>query len=241
MDGIELGVAMTSSVALIAGLIRGFTGFGGPAFMLAILTVFYPPTMILGKILVVDLVASSYLFYSCYRKIDWHSTLWLVGPTLLMMPIGQWALITLDPELLRRTIASIILMASLLLLSGRRYKTELGKVALVIIGLVSGLIFGGSYIALVVVAAILMGPYNEAQARALIIGWAFIAAVWYGVISITAGTTGYGDVLIALPGMLLYLFGVWLGSRWFDRFGKRHYRNVALGTLVILSGLALLN
>ena len=39
----EPGMAIIAMVAFGGGLIRGFTGFGGPAFILAILTLFFTP------------------------------------------------------------------------------------------------------------------------------------------------------------------------------------------------------
>ncbi|MCP4388677.1 MAG: sulfite exporter TauE/SafE family protein, partial [Gammaproteobacteria bacterium] len=43
MTGDEPGMLAVALVAFGAGLIRGFTGFGGPAFILAILTLFFAP------------------------------------------------------------------------------------------------------------------------------------------------------------------------------------------------------
>ena len=39
----EPGMLVIAAVAFGAGLVRGFTGFGGPAFILAILTLFFTP------------------------------------------------------------------------------------------------------------------------------------------------------------------------------------------------------
>ena len=39
------GMLAIAAVAFGAGLIRGFTGFGGPAFILAIMTLFFTPVM----------------------------------------------------------------------------------------------------------------------------------------------------------------------------------------------------
>ena len=51
----EPGMAIIAFVAFGAGLVRGFTGFGGPAFILAILTLFFTPVSVVSKILVLDL------------------------------------------------------------------------------------------------------------------------------------------------------------------------------------------
>ena len=95
----EPGFAIVAMVAFGAGLIRGFTGFGGPAFVIAILTLFFTPYSVVSKVLVIDFLASLYLFKSIYRDIDWKSTAWLVVPTILFMPLGHWLLVELDPDL----------------------------------------------------------------------------------------------------------------------------------------------
>lgn len=83
------GTLIIAIVAFGAGLIRGFTGFGGPSFILAILTIFFTPYSIVSKILVVDFFSNIYLFAAVYRQIDWRSTLSMVIPTLLFMPLGH--------------------------------------------------------------------------------------------------------------------------------------------------------
>ena len=241
MPGGEAGVTIIAIVALVAGLIRGFTGFGGPAFMLAILTIFYAPLVILGKILVVDFAAGSYLFYRCLREIKWKDTLALAIPTMLTMPIGQWLLHETDPLLMRRAIAITIVTTSILMLLGLRYKKPFGLFGMAVLGFFSGVVFGATYIALVAVAGILLGPYNKFIARTLIISWAFLVSVWYAIISTASGATVLNDVWIALPGALLYFAGVYMGSRLFQKANEERYRKFALAVLLILSFLSFLN
>ncbi|MDE0095502.1 MAG: sulfite exporter TauE/SafE family protein [Gammaproteobacteria bacterium] len=223
-------------VALVAGLLRGFTGFGGPAFLIAVLTIFYPPIMIVGKVLIVDFAASTFLFHSCFRRIQWKPTLSLVIPSLLVMPAGQWLLVAMDPDVLARGIAVTILLTSLMMLAGWRYRKRPGLVGMVLIGVISGVIFGASYIALVTITAVLLGPWNHVEARTLIVAWAFLVQIWFTFISVYAGTVGSSDLLIAWPAAVLYLAGTWLGSRLFGGVGEAQYRNVAL---IVLAGLAL--
>ncbi len=231
----EPGMAVLATVALVAGLLRGFTGFGGPAFLLAILTIFYPPIIVVGKVLIVDFAASTFLFRSCFHQIQWKQTLSLVIPSMLLMPVGQWLLLVLDSDILAQGIAITILLTSLMMLVGWRYRVRPGLAGMACIGAFSGIIFGASYIALVTVAAILLGPWNHHEARTLIVSWAFCVQMWFAVIAVYAGTVGIQDVLVAIPGAALYLFGTWLGSRMFGRAGESQYRNVALVLLIGLS------
>lgn len=234
----EPGMLVVAVVAFGAGLIRGFTGFGGPAFMLAILTIFFAPASIVSKILVVDFFAGIYLFKAIYKQIDWRSTLAMVIPTLLFMPLGHWLLLELDPVLMKRIMAVIIAFACIVMLIGYRYKTPMSIAQLILVGAFSGIIFGGTYIALISVVAILLGPYNKSEGRSLIISWSFFCILGFAAISVISDTTNIDDLTTALPGAATYMLGTWLGANGFKQSGEKLFRRAAISTLL---GLAVFN
>ena len=235
------GMLVVALVAFGAGLIRGFTGFGGPAFMLAILTLFFPPVSVVSKILVADFVANIYLMKSCYRDINWRKTAFMVIPTLLVMPLGHWVLMETDPAVMKRVIAIIIASVSLLMLIGVRYKHPLTPLWLIIAGFIAGFVFGGTYVALLAVAFILLGPYDKHQGRTLIISWTFFTVLGFAVISFWFGSTQISDIGVALPGAATYLLGSWLGSHGFHLASEKLFRRLALSTLLMLSLFSLIN
>ncbi len=235
LAGDEPGILAVALVAFGAGLIRGFTGFGGPAFILAILTLFFTPVSIVSKILVVDFFANVYLFKAAYREINWRSTWTMVIPTLICIPLGHWLLIELDPVWMKRTMAAIISTACILMLVGFRYQRPMTIGWLIFAGVVSGAVFGGSYIALVAVVFILLGPYNKNEGRTLIISWSFFAVLGFATISVSTGTTGFDDVVTALPGAITYLLGTWLGSHGFRKSSETLFRRAAISVLLALS------
>ena len=228
-------MAIIAMVAFSGGLIRGFTGFGGPAFILAILTLFFTPYSIVAKILVVDFIASVYLFKAIYRQIDWRATAYLVIPTLLFMPLGHWLLIELDPLWMKRAMALIISAACVMMLIGFRYKHPLSTHWLVLIGCSAGIIFGGTYIALLAVVCILLGPYDKHAGRALIISWSFFTMLGFALVSAVSGTTGIDDVITAAPGAVTYLLGTWIGAHGFRKSSEKLFRRAAIVTLLVLS------
>jgi uncharacterized membrane protein YfcA len=229
-------VFLIPAVALLAGLIRGFTGFGGPAFMLAILSLFYNPAFVIGKILLVELFASSYMTFQVRRSIAWRTTLAIAIPTLLTMPLGHWILLHAEPTLVRKFIAGVTLFSCLLMMLGLRYPNRLGMISSIAVGLIGGLVFGASYIALLVVAVVLMGPYDKTDTRALITSWGFIIGVWFVVISVARDQTHWIDVLHTAPAIATYFIGSWIGARFFSRSSETVYRKVAI---VLLMGLSI--
>jgi uncharacterized membrane protein YfcA len=231
----EPGMAIVAIVAFGAGLIRGFTGFGGPAFILAILTLFFTPYSIVSKILVVDFIASVYLFKAVYREIDWRATASMVIPTLVCMPLGHWLLIELDPVWMKRAMALIIATACVMMLVGFRYRHPMTTNWLIFVGVCAGIVFGGSYIALVAVVFILLGPYDKHQGRTLIISWSFFAVLGFALISALSGTTGIDDVIAAAPGAATYLLGTWMGSHGFRKSSEKVFRRAAIAVLLCLA------
>jgi len=225
----------TMGAAVAAGFVRGFTGFGGPAFMLAILTLFFTPVDVISQILIIEFIATTYLFAGLWKQVNWHTTLPLTVATVLTMPLGHWLLTHTDPATMKLVIAILILLACMLMLTGFRYQTPMSKPGLFALGLVGGLIFGASYIALIVVSVVLMGPYNKNQSRTLIISWNFIIAIWYIIISMYRGTTEAGDVIEAMPATGAYLIGTWVGARVFDGSNESGYRKAAIITLLTIA------
>jgi uncharacterized membrane protein YfcA len=241
MDFLEInlsgkpGMAIIALVAFGGGLVRGFTGFGGPAFILAILTLFFTPYSVVGKILVVDFIASVYLFKAVYREIDWRATAYLAIPTLLFMPLGHWLLIELDPLWMKRAMALIISTACVMMLIGYRYKHPMTTSWLIFVGSCAGLIFGGTYIALVAVVFILLGPYDKHAGRTLIISWSSFAVLGFALISAVSGTTGIDDVITAAPGAATYMLGTWIGSHGFRKSSEKLFRRTAITALLVLA------
>ncbi len=225
----------TIGAAVAAGFIRGFTGFGGPAFMLAVLTLFFPPLDVIGQILIIEFIATTYLFAGLWRQVDWQSTLPLAIATVITMPFGHWLLTHTDASTMKLVIAILILIACVLMLTGFRYQRPMTRVSLIVLGLIGGLIFGASYIALIVVAIVLMGPYNKGESRTLIISWNFIVAIWYIAISFYRDQSQVSDIAEAVPATCAYLIGTWAGAKLFDGSNESGYRNAAIVTLLALA------
>ena len=58
---------IAGGASLIAGFIRGFSGFGGPAILVLILLQFYSPVSVLTKVMIIDLCVNVHLLPSTVR------------------------------------------------------------------------------------------------------------------------------------------------------------------------------
>ncbi len=224
-------------VGLAAGVIRGFAGFGGPAFIIAVLTWFISPVEVIDKVLVLEFFVGTYLVWDVRNQIDWKTTASITLPALIGMPFGHWLLLHTDAELMRRVIAAFILLATIIMLCNIRFKTRYSVPVLIAIGLVAGVIIGASYIALVLVSILLMAPYDRNETRTLLIGSVFILAGWFLILSIYRDQTSVEKVIAAIPITLSYLAGSWFGTRLFAGSTEKGYRRYVLfllGSLAIV-------
>ena len=228
------------AVGFAAGVIRGFAGFGGPAFIIAVLTWFMSPVEVIDKVLVIEFFVGAYLLWEVRNSIDWPTTLALTLPALLGMPFGHWLLLNTDADLMGRVIAAFILLSSIVMLCDVRLKSRFSAPILMAVGLIGGTIIGASYIALVLVSIILMAPYERREVRTLLIVSGFIFAGWFLVLSVYREQTSFDKVIAATPIMLGYLAGSWLGARLFAGSTEQSYRRYALYLLAALAVIGLL-
>src|SRR3954469_18964990 len=109
------------AVAALAGLVRGFSGFGGAMIYMPLIAAIYDPRIAAVTILLVDTVSATPFAIPEVRRCTWRE----VGPLSVAMaaglPIGVWLLIVLDPIMLRWFIAVMVLSLVPLLASGWRY------------------------------------------------------------------------------------------------------------------------
>ena len=228
-------VLLTVLTALVAGILRGFAGFGGPAFILAVLTWFLTPVAVISKILVIEVVAAGYLFLGVRKQIDWPASAALIIPALLSMPIGHWLLLHTDADIMTLAISLATLFSCSLMLFDVRLPWKLPFWGLAVIGFIGGVVLGASYIMLVLVALILMGAYNRDETRTLLIFCGFVTAIWYFILAVYREQLQWVDVVAAIPMGAAYFIGSWAGAALFKHATEKSYRRYALGLLIFLA------
>lgn len=215
--------------ALLAGLVRGFSGFGAAMVFVPLATLCVDPATALVLLFLTDLVAAVPLVLPALRRCDWREVAPLALGASLMTPIGVWLLLTLPQEPLRWAICLTILAAVLLMASGWRYEGKVGRAASVGVGGLSGLLGGvaGLY-GPPVILLWLGGGRNALSVRTNIV--AFFAAL-----TLIAGTTYAANGLLSWPLVwqslwLVPVYGlpIWLGSRAFRRSSDALFRRIGL-------------
>ncbi len=221
------------AIVIVAGLVRGTTGFGGAMLMTPVLSVLYPPVNAVAIALLLETAAALVMFPDALPKVRWRTLLYLTLPAVVTVPIGGYLLLTLDPGVARKIISGVVILFSSMLLFGFRYGGTPRVATSLALGSVVGVLLGATSVgAPPVILYLLSGPDPIAVTRAnltvfvtaiSVIGLTMLAAA--GAISGALATTA---VLLTIP----FLVSTWFGAKLFGRLSDTAVRRFALGLML---------
>jgi len=229
-------LAAAFAIAVAAGIVRGITGFGGAMVMTPPFALLMGPRLAVPVALLLESVAAAPMVVHTRRQARWR----VIGPILAAAcataPIGAYALAIADPHVLRRAIAAVVIVFSLLLLVGWRYAGRQRLATSVGVGALSGAMLGATSMGgPPVILYLLSGPDPIETTRANLTLFvaassvAGIAALWAGtILGLDALLTG----LLLAPG---YYGGLVAGTRAFARFNDVRFRRFTLFLLITVS------
>lgn len=224
-------------VATAAGFMRGFAGVGSGMLMAPFFVHAFGPVQTVAIIILIEAVVTVQLLPSVWSKIQWS----VIGPmgaaATVVMPLGSWLLVTLNPSSIQFGVALLVTFSALALMTGWRYEGAKPLAATVGVGLVSGFLISVTSLGNPPVMLYLLSSKDDAATnRANFTGYfAVTLAALIAVMTIGGlmSTRILGIVATLLPPFMLT---TWLGSRLFDKANERAYRTVAL-TILLLAGL----
>ncbi len=223
--------------AFVAGLARGFSGFGSALIFMPIASMVAGAQAASPLLLLIDFLTTLTLIPNAYRRADRRDVGIISLGALIGVPLGTLMLAFGNPLTIRWIIVTLIGAMLALLACGWRYPGRPNATATVGVGAVAGF-FGG--------LAQLGGPpvvmywlrdtAVAAVTRANIILYFFIADVLI-IISYSIGglwtTAILGLAIITGP---VFALGLWLGSKLFGRASDDTFRRICY-TLIVISAL----
>ncbi|MSP67800.1 MAG: sulfite exporter TauE/SafE family protein [Alphaproteobacteria bacterium] len=233
-------IAYACFAAFVAGFVRGFTGFGGAAVMSLILTLAYPPATVIPKVLLIDLAGNVPLLHSTVRLVEWRKTTISTIAGLVALPIGIYALLTLDAGIVKKFIAGVVAACAVAMLRGVRFKREPSDLTVALVGAVSGAVLGATYVAMVVMIFFLAAPGRVDVSRANGVFWLMVTNIVMAAAFVAMGAVAAAD----LPGLalvcLVYIGTTYLGARGFRLVRETTFRRLVLWILIALATVAML-
>lgn len=222
--------------ALIAGVIRGFSGFGLSAVLVASGSFFISPKLLIPSAQALEVIASISMIPSIWKDVNWKWLRPMAAAYVVAIPFGVAALAYLPVDALRVGGCIVLFIASVcLLLNARpklpdRFSLRFGT------GLLAGFMAGASSLGGMVASVMLFAASIPAKnLRATLIVLFFGSALyslswgtWHGVVTAETFTR---SAWLSVP----LLIGIYLGSHGFHRANEAQFRKAVLAILSALS------
>jgi uncharacterized protein len=227
-------------VVLGAAFVRGYSGFGSAALMVAGGSLAADPSVLVPVVVLIELALAVPLWTSVKGDIDWRRVGALFVGCLVGVPLGVRAIAAMGPDATRASIAVIILLGCAALMRGWRLDRPAGLPAHGVVGILSGIANGAAVGGLPVAAFFAAQPIVPAAFRATLVAYFALLDIWTIPVMAREGLFGWDSILLAALGLPLSVLGLHLGSRRFLAAPPEEFRRFAIRTLVALALLGLL-
>lgn len=225
---------------LVAGFVRGYSGFGFSALLIAASSLVTNPLNFVAVVVVLETVMSLQAARGAGPDVDWKRVRWLLGGAAIGLPMGLWILTGISEDAARAVISGYVLVMCLVLLVGWRMAAEArGGVPNGLAGVVSGLANAPGMGGLPVAAFFAAQPMPASVFRATLIAYFPLLDLYSAPLYWMAGLVSWDTLWASLIALPVTLLGNWLGGRHFFGSDPQEFRRFAIFLLAVLAGLGL--
>lgn len=231
---------ITLVTVAVAGLVRGFSGFGTGMIVVPVVSALYSPALAVVIIMVMDVLPMAPLVRSSFAQASLKEVVPVAIGSALALPAGLWFLANGDTLTLRWFIAGTIFVAVVLLWTGWKYTGPRTHPVRLGVGMMSGFLGG---------AAGISGPPVILFWMALSTGTGFVRANTILLFAVTWVLAAFGlwwnglitaeALLIGVLASPVYLAAVLTGSRLYAGVSDATYRTIALVIILTAAIIAL--
>lgn len=228
------------AAAFVAGLARGFSGFGAALIFMPLASAVVAPIVAAPVLLVADAVATTALLPDAWRRADRGAVAVMALGAMAGVPLGTLVLATVDPITVRWAIVLAVAALAALLASGWRYRGRPSAAATAGTGAVAGLFSGVAQVGGPPVVAYWLGAgTSAATVRANIVLYFAASTVLSGIAYVVGDLLTGGVLLLAVLTFPAFAAGLWLGSRLFGRAAEATFRRACFGLIAAAAILGL--
>lgn len=231
-----------TGVAILAELVRGFSGFGTALIYVPLASLSLPPLWVLVTLVVIDLVGPLPNIPRALRDGQPRQVALLAGAAALTLLPGLWFLERLPVEGFQWMVGGLCLVTVALMASGWRWSGRVTGPVTAFAGGLSGFLGGvsglsGPPIILMYMAAPLSPKVIRANLLMYLVTWDVI----FGTALLLTGRLTLAPVLLGAALILPYLLANWIGGRIFAAVpgNDRMYRAIAYLLIIGAAFLAL--
>lgn len=236
------GLPWIALTFLVAGLVRGFTGFGTALIVMPVAAIFLPIPLAIAVVMFAGMFTWPLIVPRAIREADRREVLALAAAAIVTAPFGVWLLTWVEREALRWAVSLAAMVTLAALVTGWRYHGRVRGAGLAGIGGAAGVLGGTTGLTgPPVILFYLAGTRPAAVMRANTI--LFLALLDIGILAnmglrgMIAWTVLPLTALLALP----YGAGITLGQGLFHPDKEKLYRRLAYAVIAaaIVTGLPL--
>lgn len=226
------GMVSLIAIALLAGVARGFSGFGAALIFIPLGGAIIGPRLISPVLLVIDGLATLGMVRPAFRIANRREVVTMAIGAAIGVPLGTAVLALMDPLTLRWLITLVAVCLLGLLVSGWRYHGEPSPPLTSGVGLIAGVFSGAAQLGgPPVVAYWLGGKSNFVRVRSNVILY-FSISTLFSVASYYAGglfvQSVFAMTIILLPS---YAIGLRVGSQLFGLAKESTFRIICYGLI----------
>ncbi len=223
-------------IGIFAGsLNQGLTGFGMALVSIPFLITSFPPQVVVPVLLCLGFFQNIIVLYDARRYVQLKRVWILIVSSLFGIPFGTFVLKTLDPDLMKTIIGSVIAIFAASMLFGLRKPMKNEKIAQIPIGYVGGVLSGGT--AMSGPPAILFFS-NQGMLknvfRANILTYFTVLNIATILIMTPTGLINAAVLRISLYFLPAMIVGAYAGIKLSRRINEKVFRRIAL--IVVLIG-----
>ncbi|MBX9760924.1 MAG: sulfite exporter TauE/SafE family protein [Beijerinckiaceae bacterium] len=228
--------AAAFAIALLGGFVRGLTGFGGGLVMVPLFSMMWGPVEAIGAMVGLGVLTLVQVLPPALRVARLRDAAPLLAGCAMFTPLGVALLVSLDPALVKKIIAVVILTLTSVMLAGWTYRGRRGPLQGFIVGGLTGFVNGvaGSGGPITVVYVMAEKARADLQRASMILALAMSSFVTiFGLLA--AGAIDRRVLIHVAAFIAPSIIGTWLGVWLFARLPSGLYRKIVLWFLVAIS------
>ena len=227
---------LIGSGILLAGIVRGFVGFGASLIIVMTASVILGPRSAVAIATLSGLPSMLQLLPIAIKKADRGFVIPFGLAAMIAAPFGTWLLVSIEPIFMKIGISVTVMCMVLMLYKDVKISAHSNKKFLIGVGIGAGLIQGSAGIGgPPAVAVALSKPGTTEEQRANVIG-AVTALGICGIIPLWYHNLFTIQVIVtSVVFFPIYVASTWVGTRFFVKYGQSYFRNFSLIILTIIS------
>ena len=221
----------------LAGLARGFSGFGSGLIYMPIASAALGPRVAVASLLVFDFLVTGIPVLRRIREIELHGLVPLAIGISLFTPVGGWLAAHGDPVMIRWCLSTVVFIAIALLTVGLKWHGRETLPITLAVGAVSGVLGGMAALSgIVVVIYWLARNVAPDELRRNMFTLMLLTVVVQAVTFALNGMLTQQVFVISVLMLLPYVAGTWIGSMVFPLASPQTFRKIVY-VMILCSGI----